>query len=87
MKTFYLDLNRAMNEGYLVDRNEIFAKYSDETKRGYVMVRGTPLFRNIDGHIVIEQDIPELLPKNQRYFYQNLVARGVCVMFKWKKSR
>lgn len=85
MTTFYLDLHKAMKEDYLVERNEIFAKYSDESKNGYAMVRGTPLFRNIEGHIILEQDIVYLLPKNQRFFYQNLIARGVTVFYKWKR--
>lgn len=83
MKTFYLDFKKAIGEGYLVERSEIFAKYSDENKKGYTMVRGTPLFRNIDGHIVLESDIPELLPKNQKFFHNNLVARGTTIMYKW----
>lgn len=84
MKIFYLDFKKAIGEGYLVERSEIFAKYSDESKKGYTMVRGTPLFRNIDGHIVLESDIPELLPKNQKFFHNNLVARGVSVLYKWR---
>lgn len=85
MKTFYLDFKKAMNEGYLVERSEIFAKYSDETKKGYTMVRGTPLFRNIDGHIVLESEIPELLPPKLRFLHGNLVARGTTIFYRWKK--
>lgn len=85
MTTFYLDLNKAMKEDYLVERNEIFTKYSDESKKGYAMLKNTPLHRNIDGHIVLESDIPELLPKNQKFFHNNLVAKGVAIMYKWRR--
>lgn len=85
MKTFYLDLNKAMKEDYLVERNEIFAKYSDESKNGYVMLKNTPLHRNIEGHIILEADIPELIPQKLRFLHGNLVAKGALVLYRWKK--
>lgn len=85
MTTFYLDLNKAMKEDYLVERNEIFAKYSDESKNGYAMLKNTPLHRNIEGHIILEQDIPELIPQKLRFLHGNLVAKGVLISYRWRK--
>lgn len=84
MKTFTLDLEKALKEGYVVDRAAFFEKYSNKEKKGYEMLKGTPLVRNINGHIVLEADIPELLPKNQKFFHNNLVARGVSILYKWR---
>lgn len=84
MKTFYLDFKKAMRKNFVIDRATFFAKYSDENKKGYVMMKGTPLVRNIDGFLIYESDIPDLL-KNQRlrFLHGNLVARGVSILYKW----
>ena len=81
---FYLDFKKALREDYLVKRDEIFAKYADEKKKGYTMLKGTPLFRNIEGHIVLEQDIPELLSGNQKQLHQKMVEKGTTIMYRWK---
>lgn len=84
MKTFTLDLEKALKEGYVIDRAAFFEKYSKE-KNGYIMLKGTPLVRNIEGHIVLEADIPELIPQKLRFFHNNLVTRGTTIFYRWKK--
>lgn len=85
MKTFTLDLEKALKEGYVIDREAFFEKYSNKEKKGYEMLKGTPLVRSIEGHIIYESEIPELLPPKLRFLHGNLIAKGVAVMYKWKR--
>lgn len=83
---FYLDLNKARKENYIVDRKEYFDKYAAPNSK-YEMLKGSPLVISIEGTLTYVNDIESLITGiMDRARYQRLVARGKNVTLRWNRG-
>lgn len=84
---FYLNLTKAYREGYVVDRKKYFEEYSIPEATGYKMLKGSPLLRSIEGTLVYDSDIPELLVGGvmEKARYQRSIAFKKNIILKWRR--
>lgn len=85
---FYLNLTKAYLEGYVVNRKKYFEEYSIPEENGYKMLKGCPLLRSIEGTLIYDNDIPELIIGGvmEKHRYQMYISLGKNIILKWKRN-
>lgn len=85
---FYLNLTKAYLEGYVVDRKKYFEEYSIPEDNGYRMLKGCPLLRSIEGTLVYDSDIPELIVGGimEKARYQRAISFKRNIILKWRRA-
>lgn len=72
-KLFYNDFKH-------FDFKDIMKEYSGE--KGYTMLKGTPIFLNIEGTYILESELVHSLPPALRMLY----SRGKLTNFSWHRT-
>lgn len=86
-----LNLDKALREGFIVDRNKFFDEY-DSNRQSYNLLKGAPLLISVEGTYVYVNNLPNLVVNKYQGFIVNQwvsnVTKGITpkfITFVWRR--
>lgn len=86
-----LNLEKALKEGLIVNRNKFFDEF-DSNRQTYNLLKGAPLLISVEGTYVYVNNLPNLVVNRHQGFIVNQwvsnVTKGLkpsFITFKWRR--